>query len=129
MKKLIGAFLSSLLVANPALADLYKASFTAPNNKGAASTYGFVVDLQFNDSGSITGEIKEFYGANACRWPGLKIAGNNLQDGNFRWASEENIIKGCGRLVFIGKKDGDKLTGHLPRFQGGRVDLELESTK
>jgi hypothetical protein len=129
MKKTYAALLVMLLLGQSAVADTYKVNFVAPSNTGKPWNYGFVVDLQFGDAGVITGEIKEFYGASACRWPGVKISGGNLQDGNFRWITEENIVKGCGKLVFVGRKDGEKLVGYLPRFQGVKVDLELEPTK
>lgn len=129
IKKTYAALLVMLLLGQSAVADTYKVNFVAPSNTGKPWNYGFVVDLQFGDAGVITGEIKEFYGASACRWPGVKISGGNLQDGNFRWITEENIVKGCGKLVFVGRKDGEKLVGYLPRFQGVKVDLELEPTK
>jgi hypothetical protein len=128
MKK-FGVFLMGCLLSGAAFADLYKANFSAPGNlPGKTLSFGFVVDLQFGEGGAISGEVKDFYGASACRWPGVKLSGGNLADGNFRWISDENPIKGCGKLVFVGKRDGDKLVGFLPRFQGVRVDLELSPT-
>lgn len=131
MKKGFRVFivLAGVLFGQAVRADLYKVNFVAPSNTGKPWNYGFVVDLQFADSGAISGEMKEFYGASACRWPGVKLAGGNLQDGNFRWTTEENPLKGCGKLIFVGKKDGEKIVGYLPRFQGVRVDLELEPAK
>ena len=128
MKKL-GAFVIGLAISGVAFADLYKANFSAPGNQpGRMLNYGFVVDLQFAENGAISGDVKEFYGASACRWPGVKLTGGNLADGNFRWISDENPIKGCGKLVFVGKKETDKLVGYLPRFQGVKIELELSPT-
>lgn len=122
-------FLIGMAISGMAFADLYKANFSAPSNApGRMWNYGFVIDLQFAEGGAITGEVKEFYGANACRWPGVKLSGGNIADGNFRWISDDNPVKGCGKLVFIGKKEGDKLVGYLPRFQGVKIDLELSPT-
>lgn len=129
MKKSISLFLLSLLTCTIALADLYKTSFQAPNNRGALVTYGFEADLAFNPDGSVTGEMKQFYGASTCRWPGTKLTGRMLADSTLHWVSEENTIRSCGKLTFVGKKEGEKLVGHLPRFQGIKVDLELEPVK
>lgn len=130
MKKITIAFLASLFLSKVAYAELFKVYFTAPSNSpGKMWSYGFVVDLNFAENGQIAGEVKEFIGATACRWPGIKIEGGNLPDGSFRWMTEENSLKGCGKLVFVGKKEGEKLVGFLPRFQGVRVDLTLEPTK
>ena len=121
--------LAAMLTSTMACADLYKSNFTAPDNRGAPRAYGFVVDLQFSENGQIAGEFKEFYGTSACRWNGVKLSGGNLPDGNFRWLSEENTMRNCGRIVFIGRKEGDKIVGHLPKFQGAKVDLELSPTQ
>lgn len=130
MKKSIVIFISAIVLSGSAFADLYKVYFEGPSNSvGKVWRYGFVVDLHFAESGVITGEVKEFLGATGCRWPGIKIEGGNLPNGTFRWMTEENPLKGCGKLVFIGKKEGEKLVGYLPRFQGVKIDLELEPTK
>jgi hypothetical protein len=127
--KRVGVFVIGCLISGMGFADLYKANFTAPSNvPNKMWSYGFVVDLQFAEGGTISGEVKDFYGASACRWPGVKLSGGNIADGNFRWISDENPIKGCGKLVFVGKREGDKLVGFLPRFQGVRVDLEMSPT-
>ena len=129
MKKSISLFLLSLFSCTVALADLYKTSFQAPNNRGGLIPYGFVVDLQVTPEGSVTGEVKDFFGASSCRWPGTKLTGRSLADSSIHWVSEENVIRGCGKLVFVGKKEDDKFVGHLPRFQGVKVNLELEPVK
>jgi hypothetical protein len=130
MRKILAAALVAVAFSGSAMADLYKVNFMAPSNSpGKMWNYGFTVDLQFAEGGAITGEVKDFFGANACRWPGIKITGGNLPDGTFRWLTDENPVKGCGKLVFVGKKEGDKLVGFLPRFQGVKVDLTLEPTK
>ncbi|PUE28689.1 hypothetical protein B9Z35_11830 [Limnohabitans sp. Jir61] len=127
--KKITTFIFAVVTCSGVFADLYKAEFVAPGSFGGPNTnFSFVVDLNFTDSGSISGEIKNFYGAKHCPWNGVQLSGSNLANGNFRWSSDENINKGCGKLVFVGKKEGAKLVGYLPRFQGIKVDLELEPT-
>lgn len=127
LKKSLLATFAFFTFASSAYAELYKVDFTAPSNTpGKMWNYGFVVDLQFSDGGAISGEVKDFYGTKACFWPGVKINGGNLPDGTFRWMTDENSVKGCGKLVFVGKKEDGKLVGYLPRFQGVRVDLTLD---
>jgi hypothetical protein len=129
MKKVFIALVFNFSICCVAFADLYKVNFSAPANNGSPRPYGFVVNLQFSEGGAISGDVKEFYGASACQWPGIKITGGNLPDGNLRWITEENPVKGCGKLVFVGKQDGDKLVGYLPSFQRVRVDLSLDLVK
>ena len=129
MVKTFFSFLLASTLCGLSHAEMYKVNFTAPSNVASKMwNYGFVVDLQFTDNGSITGEVKEFFGTKACSWPGIKISGGNLPDGNFRWMTDENPVKSCGRIVFVGKKEDNKLIGYLPKFQGVKVDLTLEPT-
>ncbi len=126
IKTLFPLFLASTLCGF-SHAETYKVNFTAPSNvPGKMWNYGFVVDLQFADNGAITGEMKEFFGTKACSWPGMKITGGNLSDGTFRWMTDEHPVKSCGKIVFVGKKEDNKLVGYLPKFQGVKLDLTLE---
>ena len=125
MKKAI--FIASIVfMAAQANAETYKTSFVAPNNSGQPYNTGMVVDLNFADDGAISGEMKILYNAPNCKWRGEKITGGNFKDGMFRWATDLNPTKGCGRIVFIGKKEGDKLVGYLPSFQGVKIDIEFQ---
>ncbi len=110
-------------------AELFKASFQAPDNKGRPRTYGIEVELTKSDSDSISGVIKNIYGTNACRWDGITLSGGTTSAGGVRWSSEENPMKGCGRLVFVGHQEGSNWVGHFLRFQGSKIDLVLEPAK
>lgn len=112
-----------------AQAELFKASFQAPDNKGRPRTYGIEIELTQSGSDAVGGVIKNIYGTSACRWDGITVSGAATADGGIRWSSEENPMKGCGRLVFVGKKEGANLTGHFLRFQGNKTDLVLEPAK
>ena len=126
MKKIV-FLLGAALLTNFAIADTYKTTFSAPSNNGAMPwNTGMIVDLKFAEDGAITGEMKNMFNVANCRWQGIPITGGNFKDGNFRWASDLHPTKGCGRIVFIGKRVGDKMVGFLPSFQGAKIDIEWE---
>ena len=124
MKKYL-FFASILLIASHANAEVYKTNFIAPDNKGLPYNASFAVDLIFAENGAISGEIK-FSNSVICRWAGQKVTGGNFKDGDFRWTTELNPIKGCGKIIFIGKKEGEKIVGYLPSFQGVKIDIEFK---
>lgn len=121
--------LTATLCAWNAHAELFKANFQAPDNKGRPRQYAIEVDLTQGANDTISGEIKTIHGTTACMWGGVKVAGGPTTDGNLRWASEENALKGCGRVIFVGKKEGGNWVGSFPRFQGAKIDLVLEPAK
>ena len=124
MKKPLIFFASILLMASHANAEVYKTNFIAPDNRGLPYNASFNVDLIFAENGAISGEIK-FFNSTICRWAGQKVTGGNFKDDNFRWETELHPIKGCGKIIFVGKKEGQKIVGYLPSFQGVRIDIEL----
>jgi hypothetical protein len=126
MIRSVALFAGAFLCAWSAQAELFKANFQAPDNKGRPRSYAIEVDLVQDASNAISGEIKTIHGTSACMWAGIKVAGGPTADGGVRWASEENPLKGCGRVVFVGKKEGNHWVGQLPRFQGAKIDLVLE---
>lgn len=129
MKKLAYLAIISMLTSTAAVAETYKVDFVAPSNTGSPWNYGFVVDLQFSDDGTISGEIKDFFGVRACRWADFKVSGKKSPNGQIRWVSERHSVKGCGALTFVGKMEGENLVGYMPSFQGVKVDLTLEPKK
>lgn len=118
MKKVVTLFLTAfILLAN---AEEWKASFNAPNNTGRSIYYQIVLDLPALEEGEFQGQVSKVYGATACRYP-VPLKGTVKGD-EVRFRSELNEIKGCGYIIFNGKKVGETLEGVVP-FQGIQAQL------
>ena len=101
-------------------------AFYAPCNRGGVDCrFEFDVELDF-EGGQINGKMITMYGVAACRWENVPVKGTINATNDVIWRSEINPVQGCGRLVFEGKKDGDKVSGVFPRFQGRQVDITLK---
>lgn len=130
MKKTLFIFSFLLSVVGHSQAEVYATNFSAPSNTpGRMWNYGFEVDLSHAENGEVVGEVKRFFGADRCRWPGTKIKGTLKPTREIQWQTEQNPLQGCGTIRFVGVKEEGKLVGYLPRFQGVRVDLELTLEK
>ena len=100
--------------------------FYAPCNTGGRDCrFGFEIEMDF-DGGVISGKLITMRGVNACRWEDVPVKGTINATNDVIWRSEVNPVKGCGSLVFEGKRDGDKVSGVFPRFQGKQVEITLK---
>jgi hypothetical protein len=100
--------------------------FYAPCNIGGRDCrYGIEIEMDF-DGGVINGKLITMLGVKACRWEDVPVKGTINPDNEVIWRSEVNPVKGCGRLTFNGKKDGDKISGTFPSFQGKQVEINLK---
>jgi len=120
------ALLSLVLLAPLSFAEVYEAHWSAPSKYGAPRNYGYVIEVNISDIGTISGEIKTFYGSSDCQWAGVPIKGKATNDGFVQFVTEDHAQKFCGRIAFSGKKEGDKLVGFIPNFGGQKVDVELK---
>jgi hypothetical protein len=127
MKKLliILATLTSSLTLNAGQV-FTSGDFYAPCNGGGRDCrFGFEIEMEF-EGGVISGKLITMRGVNACRWEDVPVKGTINPDNEVIWRSEVNPVKGCGRLTFNGKKDGDKVVGNFPSFQGKQIEINLK---
>jgi hypothetical protein len=122
MKKWLSLCVSMLALT--AGAEEWSAGFNAPANTGGRTLYfKIVLDLPTLQDGPFTGQVLKVYGATTCRYP-VPLKGTVAGD-EVRFTSELNEIKGCGRIVFNGKKIGDALEGVVP-FQGIQAQVAFK---
>lgn len=119
-KSILGAVVFFCLTAVSA-ADKYSAGFNAPSNGGKTMYFKIEIDIDLKGDGAFEGQVLKVYGASTCRYP-VPLTGSLVGD-DISFKSELNDIKGCGRIVFNGKKVGDTLVGVLPMFQGRAIEL------
>ena len=126
MKNLF-VFVSMFSFTSLVNAELYKTTFVSQAS-GSGNSYntGVLVDLNFTENGEISGEIKNIYNTSSCKWQGEKVTGGKFKDGYFRWETGVHPTQGCGRIVYVGKKEGDKIIGYFPKFNGVRVETSFK---
>ena len=102
-------------------AEQYAANFSAPSNGGRSMNFKIELELDLKGDGAFEGKVLKVWGASTCRYP-VGLTGSLVGD-DISFKSELNEVKGCGRIVFNGKKVGDTLVGVLPMFQGRAIEL------
>lgn len=99
--------------------------FYAPCNTGSKDCrFNLSLELDF-DGDTVSGKIINMIGIKTCQWADVPLKGSINPANEVFWKSEINPVKGCGRLIFNGKKDGEKIYGNFPSFQGKQVDINL----
>ena len=122
MRKKIMFFGLMLVVLSVSAGEKYSANFSAPSNTGASSiNFKIELDLDIKGDGVFDGQVLKVWGATTCRYP-VPLTGKLVGE-DISFKSEINEVKGCGRIVFNGKRVGEKLVGVLPSFQGRAIEV------
>lgn len=111
------ALLSAFAVTVPAFsAEKFESEVIALNNSGRYATYRFTLEIGKLTTGQFDGEIKS-WNSKICG-SARAIKGELKPGGEVNFETEESPIRGCGKLAFVGKKEGDtSLVGKM-KFQG-----------
>jgi hypothetical protein len=105
-------------------AEKFDSTIEARNNTGSQSTYRFTLEVEQLQPGSLTGEIKS-WDSKACG-SARKITGELKANGELRFATEESPVRGCGALIFSGKKESDSVIVGKMRFQGEQHEFTFK---
>ncbi|OYT90207.1 MAG: hypothetical protein CFE43_19535 [Burkholderiales bacterium PBB3] len=117
MKKLSKPLIFALACAgSPSWAvEKFEATINGRTNKGGETPYRFTLELEQSLPGSIKGKLWS-WDSKTC--PGERpVTGQISGDGAVKFATEQAEVKGCGKLVFAGKKEGDSTLIGKMKFQ------------
>ena len=117
---ILTVFLNSAALAT----EKFDSTIEARNNLGSRMTYQFTLEIDQLQPGNLTGGIKS-WNSKSCD-SARKITGELKANGDLRFATEESAVKGCGALIFSGKKESDSVIVGEMRFQGEQHEFTFK---
>ena len=109
--------LTVVTVSCPALAaEKYEASVVARGNKGFDFTYRFALEIDKLTTGQFGGQISS-WDSKICA-SARAIKGELKPNGEVTFATDTSPIKGCGKMNFTGKREGDTAIIGKMNYQG-----------
>lgn len=122
-------FASALLVfstglyAQSALIGKYSGTLKAPDNRNTDRGWEIVIKITSAENGKLAGTILSNPSSTYCL--GSRSAGGTYDGNRVKLAVlEEGAIQGCGKLIFEGVAEGNKLIGKIP-FNGAPREITL----
>lgn len=121
---LVLAILTVSLNSTALAIEKFDSTIEARNNLGSQATYRFTLEIDQFQPGNLTGEIKS-WNSKPCG-SARKITGELKANGDLLFATEESAVKGCGALIFSGKKESDSVIVGKMRFQGEQHEFTFK---
>lgn len=119
---LLGLTISALAYGT----ESYSGSLTAPNNMQKDLYYTFQIKYDLAPDNTLKGTFQSYQSMHCnTTTGGLRTIEGKIEGGNMTFTTDTHELKGCGKHVFRGVKEGDSWVGTM-NFQGARRDITFK---
>jgi hypothetical protein len=125
IKRYFAVIISSAFISLSAGAtEVYYGSLTAPNNAQRDTIFTFTLEYDANPDSTLKGMLQCHQQCGLC-FREDRLVNGVIDDNKLTFDTDTNEVKGCGKHVIRGVKDGDNWVGTM-NFQGGRREITFK---